>query len=132
MEWKRLPRRYIPLSYALPSAYPVSDRKDRVSLVLLEGWLRERRTVSPDTVMVGIGNYLEMTSCLNSASGAEGQYYSFGRIILVLDMEGFLCMYNPLHFGLQQVWDVNTPKQSKWLFAAFPAIDFERQRHIRQ
>jgi hypothetical protein len=37
---------------------------------------------------------------------------------LVLDVEGFLYMYYPPHFGLQQVWDVDTPKRSKWLFAA--------------
>jgi hypothetical protein len=58
--------------------------------------------------MVGIGISLEMTSWLNRASGAWGQYYSSERIILVSDVEGFLYTYNPLHFGLQQVWDVNT------------------------
>jgi hypothetical protein len=31
---------------------------------------------------------------------------------------------------LQQVWDINTPDQSKWLFAAFPAIELGRPRHI--
>ena len=30
---KRLPQRYLLLSYALRNAYPVSDRKDRVSLI---------------------------------------------------------------------------------------------------
>jgi hypothetical protein len=61
-QWKRLPQRKLPMSYASPDAYPVPDRKDRVSFIQLEGGLREKRTVSPDTVMVGIGISLEMTA----------------------------------------------------------------------
>jgi hypothetical protein len=58
------------------------------------------------------------------------KYYSFGRIILVPDVEGFLDTYNPLHLGFQQVRDVNTPKRSKWLFPDFPAIELGTPRHI--
>jgi hypothetical protein len=65
----------------------------------LEGGLRERRNIIPDTFIVGIDISLEMTPLLNRASGAWGQYYSSERIILVLDVEGFLYTYNPLHWG---------------------------------
>jgi hypothetical protein len=33
MQWKRLPQWKLPLSYASPDAYPVPDRKDRVSFI---------------------------------------------------------------------------------------------------
>jgi hypothetical protein len=33
MQWKRLPQRLLPLSFELPNAYSVPDRKDRVSFI---------------------------------------------------------------------------------------------------
>jgi hypothetical protein len=55
-------QQYILLSYALPNAYPVSDRKDHLSVILLEGGLSESLNVIPDAVMLGTGISLEMTS----------------------------------------------------------------------
>jgi hypothetical protein len=45
-----------------PTAYPVLDRKNRISHILLERGLRERRNVFPDPAMLGAGISLEMTS----------------------------------------------------------------------
>jgi hypothetical protein len=59
--WERLPQQCILLSYALRNAYPVPDRKDCVSLIYLEGGLRERSSAIPDTVMLGTDISLEMT-----------------------------------------------------------------------
>jgi hypothetical protein len=49
--------------------------------------------------MLRTGISLEMAAWLSRASGAWRQYYSFDWIILVLDVEGVLCTYNPLHLG---------------------------------
>jgi hypothetical protein len=58
--------------------------------------------------MLGTDTSIEMTIWLNRASSASRRYYAFDWIILLLDVEGFPCTYmcNPLHFGLQQVWDI--------------------------
>jgi hypothetical protein len=45
----------------LRNAYLVPDRKDSVSLIYLEGGLRESRSVIPHTVMLGTGISLETT-----------------------------------------------------------------------
>jgi hypothetical protein len=72
--------------------------------------------VSADIVCgVGMGVSLDMNDIMNEPRIRCGGTILFilpNKYYLVLDVEGFRFKYNPLHFGLQKVRDVNTPKQS--------------------
>jgi hypothetical protein len=83
----------------------VPDQKERVFLICWKEAKGEQECMSWCS-HVGHWHFSWMMSWLNRASDAWRQYYSFDWIKLVLEVEGFLCIYTPLH-QMNRRWKVS-------------------------